>query len=319
MRPNQDSEPNTNGERTNSDSSQGRNPGVIAIVDLMALVAGVGLVLPLGELTGSSSWIAAAGVTEPWATWLRIGEFASKLNIALVFMLLVRHVRFGTMFRATEWLMIAIAMRSVHWRLAFAGGMDWATRWMAWGPGAWRFRAWYTLGLMGFLAVATVLTAFRRTMPLWLRLPLLLMLPLFALWGPAILASNELDVLRRAIWPRVPFRSLPAAAYLGLRQSLEHILVCIPFVAAVSDLRRRGRSAWRWEDWTGFGLALLLASTETVAISAAHTKNYPVLTLRLEHLALWAGCWLLEVAVAALIVRCLGGLWTRWTSLFRGS
>src|SRR4051794_19128981 len=43
--PNPDRKPDMNGDRTDSDKSQDRNPGMIAIVDLMALVAGVGLVL----------------------------------------------------------------------------------------------------------------------------------------------------------------------------------------------------------------------------------------------------------------------------------
>lgn len=299
--------------QTSSALSQNPNPGAVAIVDLMALVAGVGLVLPLRELTGKL-WVVAAGVTEPWATWVKIGEFASKLNIALVVVLLVRHVRFGTVFRATEWLMIAIAMRSLHWRLAYAGGRDWATRWIGWSSGHGDFRAWYTLGLIGFLAVIAVLTAFRRRMPLWLRLPLFVMLPLFALWGPAIFASNELNIRWHALWPTAPVHALPRAGFMELMQSPEHVLVCLPFVAAVSDLRRRGRAAWRWEVWTGLGLVLLLASTEILITLTAHIMHYPEFTLRLEVIALWAGSWLVEVVVAVLIVRRLGGLWIRLTS-----
>ena len=52
--------------------------------------------------------------------------------------------------------------------------------------------------MIGFLVVVAALSASRRTAPMWLKLPLLLCLPLFAVWGPAVLFSNELDVLWRA-------------------------------------------------------------------------------------------------------------------------
>jgi hypothetical protein len=297
-------------DQVGSRSPRRQEPRSITLIDLMALVAGSAFAMSLQELI-DRSWIAAAQVTEPWATLLKAGEYASKVNIALVLVLVVRHVRFRTLFGPVEWLLIAIAMRSVQWRLAFGGGADLAARWMGWGSGG-RFRAWYMVGIIGLVVVAVVLSAFRRTMPVWLKLPLLITLPLFALWGPARLVWDELDILWRMAWPSVPMAPLTRAAYSGLMQSPEHLIVCVPFVAALIDLRRRGLVAWTWQNWTGFGLALFLATAEFVTISAEMALNYPQLPLRLAKLGLSAECWLAEIAVAALIVRCFGGLWTRW-------
>ena len=132
-------------ERSGPDGGLSRRPRAIALIDLMALVAGVALVLPLREVFGDS-WITAVQVSEPWATFLKVGEFTSKAGIALVPVILIQRFRFGGIFRPAEWLLITNATRSVHWRLALAGGMDWAARSLGWGPGAGRFRAWYTFG-----------------------------------------------------------------------------------------------------------------------------------------------------------------------------
>src|SRR5690242_15756089 len=104
-----------------------RGPGTFRIVDLMALVIGVALALALGDIF-SESWISAAQVSQPWASMLRAAEYVSKFNIALTLVVLVQRLRGTGVFRPAEWLVITNAMRSVHWRLAFAGGMDRASR-----------------------------------------------------------------------------------------------------------------------------------------------------------------------------------------------
>jgi hypothetical protein len=289
------------------------------IIDLMALVAGVAFALPLGATIFDEAWIRAAQVAEPQATLLRIGEYVSKFNIALVLVVLVRHIRSGTMFRPAEWLIITNAMRSVHWRLAFAGGMDLAVQWFGWDQQAGRFRAWYTLGMIGFLAVVAALIALRRSRPLWLWLPLLVMLPLFALWGPAICFSSELDVAWRALWPTVPYTSSARAAYLYLMQSPEHVLVCIPFAATLKDLVRKDRPAWTWVERAGLGAALVTALAGGIAITAAHATNFPLLPQRLTNLSIWAAWWLASLAIAWAAVRCLGASWKSWTEPLSGS
>jgi hypothetical protein len=301
------------GDRSHLDGDLDRRPRTISLIDLMALVAGVAVVLPFNDILGNS-WISAARVSEPSATFIRVGGFTSAAGVALATVVLVRHLRTGGNFRPAEWLLIANAMRAVHWKLAFAGGMDWAARSFGWVSQAGRFRAWYTLGMIGFLIVVAALSATRRPSYLRTRLPLLFCLPLFALWGPAILFSSELEVLWKAMWPSVPYRSLTRAAYLGLMQSPEHLLVCLPFVASIRDLARRDRPAWTWGEWAGFGIALVTAVGGLIQIIAAHMRNFPQLPERLAHLSVSVGWWLAELAMAWIAVRYLGWLWDNWIS-----
>jgi len=292
---------------------QDRRPRKVSLVDLMALVAGAAITLSFDDILGKA-WVESARVSGPWATFIRIGEFASVAGVALATVVLVRHLRTGGIFRPAEWLLIGNAMRTVHWKLAFAGGMGWAARSFGWVSPAGRFRAWYTLGMIGFLIVVAALFATRRTARSRTRLPLLFCLPLFALWGPAILFSNELDVLWKAIWPSVPYESLTRAAYLGLMQSPEHLLVCLPFVASTRDLARRDRPAWTWGEWGGLGIALVTSMSCLTQIIAAHMLNLPRISERLAGLSVWAGWWLAELAMAWVVVRYLSWLWDIWIS-----
>ena len=79
-----------------------------------------------------------------------------------------------------------------------------------------QYRAWYILGILGFAAIVFLLTALQRTMSPRLRLPLLVMLPLFAFWGPAFLFRCELQLLWPTLRPFVSYASETLRAYFGL-------------------------------------------------------------------------------------------------------
>jgi hypothetical protein len=315
-------------DRSSLDKYRERRPGKASIIDLMALVAGTAIALSFDDIFGNN-WIESVDVSGPgvgglWATLIRVGEFASAAGIALATLVLVRHLRTGGIFRPAEWLLIANAMRTVHWKLVFAGGMDWAQRVFGWGSPDGRFRAWYTLGMIGFSIVVAALLATRRTAHLRLRLPLLFCLPLFALWGPAILFSHELNVLLSAIWPMEPpqplapgaYRglSLTWAAFRGLMESPEHLIICLPFVATIGDRARRDRPSWTWLEWSGLGMALLMSVSGLTQILVSHGFNYPQISERLASLSVWAGWWLAELAMAWLAVRYMGSRWDGWIS-----
>src|SRR3982751_596303 len=91
-------------DRSSLDVRPSERLGAVTLLDLMALVAGVAFVLPLPEVfhvrTSSIPW------TEPWTTFLRVGDFTSRAGIALVPVVLVRHLRSGRMFRPAEWLLV---------------------------------------------------------------------------------------------------------------------------------------------------------------------------------------------------------------------
>jgi hypothetical protein len=301
------------GDRPDLDGDQDRRPRSISLIDLMALVAGVAVVLLFNDILGNS-WIAAARVSEPWATFLRVGGFTSAAGVALATVVLVQYLRSSGNFRPAEWLLIANAMRTVHWKLVFAGGMDWAARSFGWVSQSGRFRAWYTLGMIGFLIVVASLSITRRPSYQRIRLPLLFCLPLFALWGPAILFSSELEVLWKVFRPSVPYSSLTRAAYLGLQQAPEHLLLCLPFVASIRDLTKSDRPTWTWGEWAGLGIALVTTVGGLIMIIAAHMLNFPQLPERLAHLSVSVGWWLAELALAWIAVRCLGWLWNNWIS-----
>jgi hypothetical protein len=294
------------------DDRRGRGLGVesLRIGDLMVLVTGMALALAMHEIF-SEDWISAARVPEPWASALRVAEYVSKFNIALALMVVVRRIRSEGMFRPAEWLILVNAMRSVYRRLLFGGGMTFATG--LFGGAVGRFRAWYALGLLGLMAVTIPLLVGGARRPRWLRLSLLATLPLFAFWGPIVFASHELDAVWDAIWPDVPFPSITRALFFGLMQAPEHILVCVPFVASLRDLARRGRSEWSWIEWAGLAAALLTGVGGVLQILAAGAVNFPDLAERLLHWAIKAGWWAVDLAVAWALVRALAGPWTRWT------
>ena len=108
--------------------------------------------------------------------------------------------------------------------------------------------------------------------------------------------------------------SLTRVAYLGLMQSPEHILVCLPFAASLRDLARGDRPGWAWGERAGFGIALITATAGLIAIASAHRLNFPQLTERLAHLSVWAGWWLAELAIAWVAVRYCGRSWGHWVA-----
>ena len=92
----------------------------MTLSDLTALVAGVAFALPLEPMVRESE-ITYLQVSEPWATLIRIGDYTSKFNIALVVVVLARRIRFGNTLRSIQWLIITNAMCSVHWHSCLAG------------------------------------------------------------------------------------------------------------------------------------------------------------------------------------------------------
>jgi hypothetical protein len=94
----------------------------MTLTDLVALVAGFAFALTLAA-TFNESYIARIKMSAPEANLLRVGEYVSRFNIALVAVVLARHFRTCATFRGLEWLIIINAMRSVHLRLMYADGM----------------------------------------------------------------------------------------------------------------------------------------------------------------------------------------------------
>jgi hypothetical protein len=292
----------------------------MTLTDLVALVAGFAFTLTLAA-TFNESYIARIKMSAPEVILLRVGEYVSRFNIALVAVVLARHVRTGATFRGLEWLIIINAMRSVHLRLMYADGMQWVARWLGWDKpddalGLRRFdshyRLWYTLGIVVLVAVVMALIGFRRKMPHWLRLPLLVMLPLSAFWGPASLFDGELRILTSGRWPHVSYVRLLMMAYLGLMQVPEHVLVCLPIAAMLFELTREHRLAWTWVERAGLGAALVTAIIDGIMTVTEANRNVPLITLRVAYLSIWAAWWLVAFAVARVAVRGLSGLWTSW-------
>ena len=108
-----------------------REPTSMTLSDHMAVVAGVASALLL-EATVDTPWFAYGGVTGLEATLTKSGDYISKLNIALVAVLVVRHIRSTEIFRSAEWLIITSAMSSVHLRLLHAGGLQWVAQCVGW-------------------------------------------------------------------------------------------------------------------------------------------------------------------------------------------
>jgi hypothetical protein len=295
-----------------------REPNSMTLSDLVALVAGVAFALLL-EATVGATWFAYVGVTGLEATLIKSGDYVSKLTIALIAVLVVRHIRSTEEFRAAEWLIITNAMWSVHWRLVRAGGMQWIARCFGWphlantdlGDFAGLHRLWYTVGIVCLLTVVMALTALR--MPNKVRPSLLVMLPLFALWGPCFLFSGELQLLMSGRWPSVSYVRLMMMAYVGLMRLPEHVLVCLPLAATLKDLMREDRPTWTWVEQAGLCAVLVTAMTDGIRIMAETTRNTPLVPEGLAHLSIEAVWWLAAFAVACIAVRGLGGLWKSWS------
>jgi hypothetical protein len=290
----------------------------MTLSDIMALVAGVAFALLL-EATVPAPWFGYVGVTGLEATLIKSGDYISKLNIALVAVLVVRHIRFTEKFRSVEWLIITNAMWSVHWRLVHADGMRWVARCLGCqhlanaSPGdfAGLCRLWYTLGIACLVTVVMALTAVRMTNKG--RPSLLVMLPLFAFWGPSFLFSCELQLLMTGRWPSVSYVRLMMTAFVGLMRLPEHVLVCLPFAAILKDLTREDRPTWTWVEQAGLGAVVVTAITDGIRIKAEVTHNAPLVPDGLAHLSISAVWWLAAFAVAGMAVRGFGGLWKSWT------
>jgi hypothetical protein len=290
----------------------------MTLSDLIALVAGVAFALLL-ETTAPATWFAYVGVTGLEATLIKSGDYISKLTIALIAVLVVRHIRSTEEFRAAEWLIITNAMWSVHWRLVHAGGMKWVAQCLGWqhlanaAPGdfAGLYRLWYTVGIVCLLTVVVALTALR--MPNKVRPSLLVMLPLFALSGPCFLFSSELQLLMSGRWSSVSYVRLMMMAYVGLMRLPEHVLVCVPLAAMLKDLMREDRPTWSWVEKAGLCAVLVTAMTDGITIMAETTRNTPLVPERLAYYSIRAVWWLGAFAVACIAVRGFGGLWKSWT------
>ncbi len=297
-------------DRTVLEASPGEASRAIPLYDLMTLIAGVALALAFESARDARS-INGRPLDEPWFTLFQVGEAADLAGIALVAVVLVRRLRTGGVFRPAEWLLIVNAMRSLQWRLAVADGMYPAIRHFGWSPVDGWLRAWSMVGMVGFLIVVGLLAASRRKVPLGWRLPLLICLPLFAVWGPCILYADELEVLWKAAWASGSHGYLVRAAYLGVIEFPEQILVCLPFAAALGDLARRGRRAWTWAEWSGLGIALVTAVACYLKILIVQGVGSPPHFERLTDAALRAGWWLADLAIAWVAVRHLARPW-RW-------
>jgi hypothetical protein len=297
-----------------------RDPNPMNLSDLMVLVAGFAITLPL-EATVRKPWFTRLQLAEPLATLVVTGEYVSKFNIALIIVVLAQHFRSSRMFRPAEWLIITSAMLSVHWHLVHAGGMDWVAHIFGWeqptsvssGVFAATFRAWCVFGIVCLVTVVTALISLRRTMPHGVRLLLLVMLPLLAMWGPALLFRSELQGLMLGRWSSVPYVRLMMMAFVGLSRLPEHVIICLAFAATLKNLARKHCPAWSWVERAGFGAALITATAEGAMIMAEATRTIPVVAERLAYLTIWAAGWLVAFAVADVLVRSFGDLWKCWT------
>lgn len=287
------------------------------ISDIMGVVAGVAVALSLPQLLGEE-WIMAAGVREPWTTWLRVAELTARLTIVAAPLVVTRRLRLGGAFRPAEWLILVNATHSMHERLMIQG-MKWASEFFGWRDANDRLRAWYRLGLIGLVLVIPLLVVWGRTLPRWFRLSLLALLPLFAFWGFAKYVSYALDRLWEVlIWPPVETRSLVRQFYLRLMESPEHIFVCVALVATVRDLIVRGGRGWSWLEWAGLAGAIVMAIGGGLVIQSAIMHNFSSLDEQLGRLSVDANCWVLYLVVAWIFVQAFGAPWGRWMAYLEG-
>jgi hypothetical protein len=294
-----------------------REPNSMTLSDLMALVAGVAFALLL-EPTVNANWFTYLGVTGLEATLIKSGDYFSRFNIALIAVVVARHVRSTEKLRSAEWLIITVAMWSVHTRLLDAGGMEWVAEWFGWqrpanaSPGDFAVpcRLWYALGFVCLLAVLVALTAHRT--PRWVKPLLWVMLPLFALWGPSLFFRCELQLLMTGRWSAVPHVRPIMNAYLALMQLPQHVAVCLPFVAMLKDLMREDRPTSNWIEQAGLGAVLVTAMTDGIRIIVETTHKTSLVPQGLASLSIWAVWWLPAFAAASIAVSGFGGLWKSW-------
>jgi hypothetical protein len=289
-----------------------REPISITLADLLALVVGAALAVSLPQLHWPSDRITISNVSMPsWVAWLFvIAEAAMKVGLALVPVILARRARYGGLPKPADWLTILVALILLHevvqrweWQNRLArwclvdlrirlgylphaaydqsiGGMQgdrpmyvYAGAPVDFTPGD-EYLLWGWLAALLSLPLSLVLFFRWKTLPGGAKTALLLTV---AFTGPVALNSLGSPGLIRGfeiIAARAKFSSETAVQLaLCVARAPEALLLCVPVVAILVELRRRETTRWVWTKLIGATAAVLAISAWMVIYWYADLVN----------------------------------------------
>src|SRR5262245_25876310 len=302
---------------------RGTEPTNPSLVDLMVVIAGIGLGCALEPLTlvgwrrmGEVSDVARWELTSLYQT-ARLPILV--IGFATAAAILVRRFRYGGMPRPGEWpaLVLAASLLSgavLQWaydvdRARGPSMVVDATRpepWL-WRPDRWPWGvSWSIAGLI----VLALLVTLRRALPPWAKTIGITALAWMLSCGPIHVYFKQCH----GAFPRLltPAPHSPAEIWwYQFRFSLwcdgsrwpELLLVGVPTVGALLDLRRKGRPRWTWTEWAGLGLVMTLAACWWLDRANPFAAGNPLRTANVA----FRGAMLVAVGIASWVaVRIFG-------------
>jgi hypothetical protein len=284
------------------------------MVDLMAIVAGVGVAAP--------AWppLAVPPPIIPFSLpiWFVIGVGLYWCILALAagasLAVLARQARYRRKVRPAEWLGFLIALELVRLpNLDEAVNACFSHQWLVESFGICR---WIIAGiaLVGIFTGLLMLVLLGRWLPCWLKTVALTLLAILFLWGPAQASMLEFNSLLPAMskfgpdwffWIVVELRRSPGAIPAGL-------LYGIPATATLRSWRSPTSKPWLWTEKVGAGAGFLVGLT-LLGFLYFGRSEWPPDGLRAERIV--TPCWILAVwALSWWILRRFGPLWARYVA-----
>ena len=303
-----------------------REPKAITLSDLIALVAGVAIVLripwvfwpdPRDRITSSSSWV-------PYV-WLA-GQVLELSCLALLPVIVLRRARFGGLIRPAEFLTACCGLPALTWGAELLlmstfvrsrNGVD------PRGPGLigiprrayWQWQngyhwTWeYGLLIAAFTATAALLLG-RRRLPGSLRSALLM-----TVWlgtyetAPWLLRQSVFFVVTRFVRGGT-LSGMNGLILVSLTRNLPHfMLFSIPFLVAVEAFRKQKRPR-NWLESTGMSFAVLIFMVAETIFLVRNSSDYSPLSMWLrETVLIHVLAMLASISLGLLIARRIGPAW----------
>jgi hypothetical protein len=309
---------------------RGTEPTNISLVDLMVIIAGIALGCAMEPISPGWRLVGEMNDVVRWQ-FTSLHETARHPILVIAFStaaaILVRRFRYGGMPRTGEWPALVLGaslLSGAVLRWAYEVAMPRGTLMgvgappdesRLWRPDTWLWGVSWSIAGLIFLALLVML---RRALPPWAKTIGITALVWMLLCGPIHVYFKQCH----GAFPRLltPAPHSPAEIWwYQIRFSLwvdgsrwpELLLVGVPTVGALLDLRRHGRPPWTWTQWAGLGLVMALAASWWLDRANPFDAGNPDRTANVA----FRGAMLVAVGIASwVVVRIFGEGWKRWVN-----